>query len=147
VTCAESIPFITASDVARETAHTFAGATRVRLQQAACRVWHVPAVRPDFVRPVVTDVPTIMFSNEFDAATPVWIARADLPGFSHGRQIIDHQFGHVEDWDCFLTIANSFFASGDVARVADGCAARPTAIVFRRAARTATLILLRKHSA
>lgn len=78
-TCSEDTPFITQSEIRRETAGTFAGDTRIQLQKAACARWPVPTVDPGFLEPVHSTVPTLMVSDRYDAATPWWIGTPIFP--------------------------------------------------------------------
>jgi pimeloyl-ACP methyl ester carboxylesterase len=120
-TCAEGVPFITARDLREHTAATFQGDTRVQMHRRACAIWNVPPVSRRFLEPVRSNAPTLMISGKYDPATPWWTGHAILPGFSRGRQIIDPNTGHLDDWDCFQSMALPFIDDPDPLRVNDAC--------------------------
>jgi hypothetical protein len=64
VTCSESVPFITRSDIAG-TEHTFVGSYRITSHIAACRGWPRGDVGKDFIRPVRSDSPAARGDQEF----------------------------------------------------------------------------------
>jgi pimeloyl-ACP methyl ester carboxylesterase len=70
VTCAEDLPFIDDTTLARETARTFLGDMRVKEQRAACGEWMRGPAPPDVHRLVRSDVPVLLISGERDAVVP-----------------------------------------------------------------------------
>src|SRR5262249_6112820 len=87
-TCLEDVPRISDGEVARETANTYLGDTRVRQQQAACRQSvHGTAPRGEAdTTPVRSDIPVFMLSGTIDPVTrPRWAADAGrhLPHSTH----------------------------------------------------------------
>ncbi len=100
VTCAEDIPFITESDVARTSAHSFEGDLRVRAQQRACRIWDVTPAPKSFVEPVRSDAPILMISGTDDPASPPAFADAALRYLPNARILLVRNAGHGTETSC-----------------------------------------------
>ena len=100
VTCAEDVPFITEADIARTSAGTFMGDTRVRAQQHACAIWNVQPVSRAFVQPVRSDSPILMVSGADDPASPPQFGRAALRYLPSARQIVIPHASHEVDLPC-----------------------------------------------
>jgi pimeloyl-ACP methyl ester carboxylesterase len=98
VQCVEEIPFNTVERVAQTSHIERIGAfTRndVLARKADCEVWGVPSAAPFENDPVVSDVPALILSGQFDPVTPPAYAAAAastlpkshvvvLPGYGHG---------------------------------------------------------------
>ena len=108
VTCSEDVPFITERQIADETRDTFVGDRRIRAHQAACGEWPRADVPKDFLNPVTSDVPTILYSGEADGSTPEWVAAAALPFLSNGRQIHVRHTGHQIPGPCTWDLIRDF---------------------------------------
>jgi pimeloyl-ACP methyl ester carboxylesterase len=100
VTCAEDIPFITEADIARTSAGTFQGDTRVRAQQHACAIWNVRPVARAFNQPVRSDAPILMISGADDPASPPDLGRAALRYLPNARQILIPHAAHEIELAC-----------------------------------------------
>jgi len=116
-TCAEDIPFITEAEVARTSAGSFEGDTRVRAQQRACRIWNVRRASPSFLRPVRSSVPTLMISGEEDPATPPGYGRDELRYLPNGVQIIIPHASHEVESECVDALIVTFIRSGYAKRL------------------------------
>lgn len=99
-TCAEDVPFIAEADVASSSAGTFMGATRVRAQQRACRIWNVRSVSRDFATPVRSDKPILMLSGTDDPASPPQFGREALQYLPNARQILIPHASHEIELPC-----------------------------------------------
>ena len=100
VTCAEDLPFITESALARASAGTFQGDTRVRAQQHACDIWNVRRAAASFVQPVRSDAPILMISGADDPATPPQYATEALRYLPNARQIVIPHATHDSESAC-----------------------------------------------
>jgi pimeloyl-ACP methyl ester carboxylesterase len=124
VTCAEDIPFITEADVARTSAHTFMGDTRVRAQQHACAIWNVRPVSRAFMEPVRSDVPILMISGADDPASPPQFGRAALRYLPNARQILIPHASHQTELPCADRLIVAFVRSRSAKKLdAAACAA------------------------
>lgn len=108
MTCAEDIPFITEADVARSSAGTFMGATRVRAQQHACTIWKVRTVASAFDTPVRTGAPILMLSGTDDPASPPQFGREALRYLPNARQILIPHASHEIELPCADTLIVEF---------------------------------------
>src|SRR4029077_4159091 len=88
ITCAEDIPFITEADIARTSAGSFIGDTRVRAQQHACAIWGVRPVAATYDEPVRSDAPVFMISGTDDPTTPPQYARDELAYLPNAKQLL-----------------------------------------------------------
>jgi pimeloyl-ACP methyl ester carboxylesterase len=70
VTCAEDVPRIEPSAISRLTFGTYLGDDRVRSQIAACSGWPTADVPSSYGDPVVSDVPTLLWSGSLDPVVP-----------------------------------------------------------------------------
>jgi pimeloyl-ACP methyl ester carboxylesterase len=103
VQCAESLPFI---DNARlgtvdpGVKPVVAGAMDWQYLIDNCAAWDVPPAPAEFNRPVVSDIPTLLFAGTYDPITPpAWAERAAdtlsashvviVPGMGHGVVDVD----------------------------------------------------------
>ncbi len=100
VTCAEDIPFITRSDVARTSADSFEGDLRVRAQQRACRIWDVAPAPRSFVAPVRSDAPILMISGTDDPSSPSAYAQEALRYLSNARILLIRNASHGTETRC-----------------------------------------------
>ncbi len=100
VTCAEDIPFITEAQIAKASAGSFIGDTRVRAQQHACSIWNVKPVSSSYQTPVRSTVPILMTSGQDDPATPPELGREALRYLPNGHQIIIPHAGHDQELAC-----------------------------------------------
>ncbi|MBV8344857.1 MAG: alpha/beta fold hydrolase [Candidatus Eremiobacteraeota bacterium] len=100
VTCAEDVPFITESDVARTSASSFEGDLRVRAQQRACRIWDVAPAPASFVRPVRSDAPILMISGTDDPTSPPAYAREALRYLRNARMLLVRNASHGTETRC-----------------------------------------------
>ncbi len=124
VTCAEDVPFITEPDIARTSAGTFMGDTRVRAQQHACAIWNVQPVSRAFVQPVQSNAPILMVSGADDPASPPEFGRAALQYLPNARQIVIPHASHEIDLPCADRLIVDFVRARSAKKLATAsCAA------------------------
>ena len=121
ITCAESIPFITESELKRETTSTFLGDYRTRVHIAACKDWPRANVPPGFIEPVKSNKPLLMISGMIDPASPSWLGTAALKYLPNGRQVLVPNTGHAFNSPCVQNIAEEFLEKGSATEIATGC--------------------------
>ena len=106
-TCLEDVPRISDAEIARETAHTYLGDTRVRAQQAVCRAW-VGATKPvGDSTPVRSDVPVFMLSGTIDPVTRPRFAVDAARSLPHSVHVIAPG-GHVPGGSCIYEMEQRF---------------------------------------
>ena len=128
-TCSEDVPRITEEEIARETADTYLGDTRVREQQAACKQWPHKPVRDADVQPVRSSVPVFLLSGTIDPVTrPRFAADAArwLPNSIH----VIAPGGHVPSGSCVDAMERQFLSTGSP-RIDTSCTASMTLPAFR----------------
>ena len=121
VTCAESIPFITGTEVESETKNTFLGDYRTRAHMEACRQWSRANVPPGFIEPVNSDKPVLMISGMIDPATPFWLGAAAIKYLPNGRQLLVPNTGHSFNDPCVQNIAEQFLEHASVSGLVIDC--------------------------
>ncbi len=98
--CAEWTPFVAQREVRAEAARSFVGDSRVRAQQHACAIWHVPPMPPHFDDAVRSEAPILMITGSDDPATPPQPAAAALRFLPKARQVIVRGAGHATETPC-----------------------------------------------
>jgi len=121
VTCSEATPFITDQEIVTETRGTFLGDRRVRAHIAACREWARGKVPRDFIDPIRSQIPVVMFSGEADGSTPPWIAEAAVKFLPSGRQIKAIHTGHQIDGPCTWNLMQAFISNPSVQQLDASC--------------------------
>lgn len=98
--CAEQLPFITPAEIVRTSANSFQGDSRVRAEQAACRIWNVRAVPSSEDRVVRSSLPVLMISGTNDPTSPAIYARQELRYLPNARIVLQRGAGHGETTAC-----------------------------------------------
>ena len=112
VVCGEDLPFISESDIVRETAGTVYGDTLVRSYKKACENWPRPQIPASFVEPVKSNAAVLMLSGDLDPVTPPWLAAAAVKHLANGRQLVIRNGSHSTVTDCTEGLAADFIAKG-----------------------------------
>ncbi len=108
VVCAESVPFITEADIAKETAGTWMGAGWIHSMQKTCAEWGVHRAQDSFLDPVRSDVPVLILSGDYDPATPPYIAERVVPYLPASRHIILKNGTHGTESACVDGLVSAF---------------------------------------
>jgi pimeloyl-ACP methyl ester carboxylesterase len=118
VTCAEDIAFLDAAEAARLAKGTFVGDLRVRQQVAGCAQWPAPKVGEEFLAPVRSTVPVLLFTGEYDPATPREGAEQVAQALPNSRTLIvpggAHVFYGLEGIECLDRLAAEMMDKGPV---------------------------------
>ena len=128
VTCAEDVPFIDQEEAARLNANNPFGNYRVFQQTRACGMWPRGEIPADYLEPVRSNAPVLIFSGNMDPVTPpkygAEVAR-DLPNSRH--VIIPegaHEVDGLADPGCIDRIALEFLDKGDAKDLDVSCVER-----------------------
>lgn len=129
LTCSEDVPFIREDEIPAAVQGTFLGDFRIRKQQAACAAWPVRPVDRKFLDPVVSDVPTLLFSGERDPVTPPSGAERAARTLKNSLSVVVPDGGHgyfgVEGaMECFDSLVVRFIEAGTVKGLDTSCLAR-----------------------
>lgn len=113
VTCTEDVPFITDKEVDSLTRNTFMGDYRVKQQQRACDGWARGSIPSDYFEPLVSNIPTLVFSGYFDPVTPPSMAEQIVKTLSNSYLIsiptMSHTFDGLSNPECFDKIVIDFY--------------------------------------
>jgi pimeloyl-ACP methyl ester carboxylesterase len=126
-TCAEDLPYTSASELEEAARGSFLGAELARDWLRTCAAFPAASPRPGFRDPVRSEVPTLLLSGELDPVTPPsWAeeARKTLPRSLH---VIMPGVGHgVSAHGCVPRLIARFLAAGTTAGLDPGCVAQST---------------------
>lgn len=98
--CAEQLPFITEAAVARTSANSFQGDTRVRAEQQACKIWNVRPVPASEDAIVRSNLPVLMISGTNDPTSPAIYAQQELQYLPNARIVLQRGAGHGATTPC-----------------------------------------------
>src|SRR5206468_5507096 len=117
VTCAEDVRFINPEEAAKLTAGNPFGNYRVFQQTRACRVWPRGEIPSDFLEPVRSNAPVLIFSGNMDPVTPPKYGEQVARYLPTCRHVVIPQAGHgvdgLTDPGCIDRIAIEFLDKGD----------------------------------
>src|SRR5438874_1920312 len=125
VTCAEDVPFINPEEAARLTAGNPFGNYRVFQQTSACGMWPRGEIPTDFLEPVSSNAPVLIFSGNMDPVTPPKYGEEVVKHLRNSRHIIIAEAGHgddgLKDPGCVDRIAIEFLGKGDARNLDASC--------------------------
>ena len=120
VICAEDVPFIRESDVARETEGTFLGSRRVRQAMGFCRAWRArPAAA--VASPVSSGVPTLIVTGDLDPVTPHAFADEAARHLSRAATLRIPFGSHINGGPCVDGIASEFIRRASLEGIDTSC--------------------------
>ncbi len=125
VTCAEDVPHIDLDSARQQARGTILGDYRLRQHVGACSVWPRGSVPDDWLEPVVSNIPTLLFNGEFDPSTPPWTGRQVVRHLSNGLHVIlkNESHGGEHSWDhCTSRIEARFLETGSIQGLDVSCA-------------------------
>jgi hypothetical protein len=78
--------------------------------EEVCRVWDVPSELPEADEAVVSTIPTLLLSGEFDPGTPPAFAEIAAAGLSHHYSYVFPSMGHTDAFlsRCWSSIQSQF---------------------------------------
>jgi pimeloyl-ACP methyl ester carboxylesterase len=128
VTCAEDVPFINPEEATTLTAGNPFGDYRVFQQTRACGTWPRGEIPTDFLEPVRSDAPVLIFSGNMDPVTPPKYGEEVAVHLPNSRHVIIPEAGHgvdgLTDPDCIDRIAIEFLDKGDAKNLDVSCVER-----------------------
>lgn len=117
VTCTEDVPFISPQETDSLTRNTFMGDYRVAQQQQACSQWARGSVPEHYFDPLVSNIPTLVFSGYFDPVTPPSMAKQIVQTLPNSFLItiptMSHTFEGLSKPECFDKMVLDFFNTPD----------------------------------
>jgi pimeloyl-ACP methyl ester carboxylesterase len=115
-TCAEVMPFTDKpADVRYAQTTSWYGDGRDLAQQAACRIWNVPAMPASFDQPVRSEAPVLMVSGTLDSATPSYEGKEELRYLPNGRQMLVRNAPHDTESPCVDKTIEAFIRTDSAA--------------------------------
>jgi pimeloyl-ACP methyl ester carboxylesterase len=128
VTCAEDVPFINREEAAKLTAGSPFGNYRVFQQTRACGMWPRGDIPTDFLQPVRSNAPVLIFSGNMDPVTPPKYGEEVAQHLPNSRHVIIPHAGHgvdgLADPGCIDRIAIEFLDKGDTKNLDVSCVER-----------------------
>jgi len=116
VTCAEDLPWVKASEAKQLAANTFLGDYRYRQQSEACALWPRAELGAGYSRPVVSNVPVLIFTGEWDPVTPPANGAAVARHLAKSVHLVvphgGHGFNGLEGTECIDRLQAEFVARG-----------------------------------
>ena len=128
VTCAEDVPFINQEEAAKLTAGNPFGNYRVFQQTRACGMWPRGEIPSDFLEPVRSNAPVLIFSGNMDPVTPPKYGEQVARHLPNSRHVVIPQAGHgvdgLTDPGCIDRIAIECLDKGDAKNLDVSCVER-----------------------
>jgi pimeloyl-ACP methyl ester carboxylesterase len=125
VTCAEDVPFIDPAEATKLTAGNPFGDYRVLQQTRACSMWPRGEIPSDFLEPVRSNAPVLIFSGNMDPVTPPKYGEEVAQHLPNSKHVIVPEAGHgpfgLTDPGCVDRIAIEFLDKGDAKNLDVSC--------------------------
>ncbi len=121
IICAEDVPWITDADLAKETSGTIMGALRTEYDRSACNEWPRAKITADYIKPVYSLAPVLIFSGDTDPVAPSWIAEGAAKHLPNSRHIIIKYGAHTTSAPCLDKLMEQFLDSGSAKSLDDSC--------------------------
>jgi pimeloyl-ACP methyl ester carboxylesterase len=128
VTCAEDVPFINQEEAAKLTAGNPFGNYRVFQQTRACAMWPRGEIPTDFLQPVHSNAPVLIFSGNIDPVTPPKYGEEVAKYLPNSRHVIVPEAGHgmdgLSDQECVDRLIIEFMDNGSAKDLDTSCVER-----------------------
>jgi pimeloyl-ACP methyl ester carboxylesterase len=128
VTCAEDVPFINQEEAAALNATNPFGNYRVFEQTRACGIWPRGEIPINFLDPVSSNAPVLIFSGNMDPITPPKYGEEVARHLPKSRHVIIPEAGHgpegLSDPGCIDRIAIEFLDKGNAKNLDVSCIER-----------------------
>jgi len=125
VTCAEDVPFINPQEARKLTEGNPFGDYRVFQQTRACGMWPRGEIPTDFLDPVSSNAPVLIFSGNLDPVTPPKYGEEVARHLPNSRHVVIAEAGHgvdgLTDAGCIDRIALEFLEKGDAKNLDVSC--------------------------
>ena len=142
VVCTEDVPFFQPDSFDQHRLEaTYMGDLVLNALQETCAVWPQGVIDPNFKQPLHSDIPTLLFSGEWDPITPPAYAEQAMQHLSNARHFVVPGQGHsVSVLGCAPTLVAQFIQSASPAELDGTCLQRlqatPVFIDFNGPAQT-----------
>ncbi len=126
-TCAEDVPFIDPLAARTDAAGTALGSYRLDQHLDACAVWPRGPVPDDWLSPVVSEAPTLLFSAELDPSTPPRTGYQVAEHLPNSLLVVmeNETHGAEINWDtCGAPLSLELLRTGSVEGLDPSCARR-----------------------
>jgi pimeloyl-ACP methyl ester carboxylesterase len=128
VTCSEDIPFINQEEATTLNANNPFGNYRVFQQTRACGMWPRGQIPRDFLEPVQSNAPVLIFSGNLDPVTPPKYGEEVAKYLPNSRHVIipeaAHEVSGLTDPGCLDRIALEFLDKADAKNIDVSCVDR-----------------------
>lgn len=122
VLCAEDAPFIDLDQVLEEAKDTYLEGEAAKLFSAICQVWSSGRMDSKYREPLVSDIPTLLFSGEHDPVTPPAYGERVSSGLSSSLHLVAPTMGHnVVIRGCAPQLVQQFLDDGSPTRLDGSC--------------------------
>ena len=121
IMCPEDIVSVTDDEVKQATANTFLGSYVIDEYRAACKMWPIAKIAPDFRTPVTVRVPTLLVSGHFDPVTPQQYADRIAKSLPLARQIVSPTTAHGSASRCPLQAVLQVMTTGSLDALPEVC--------------------------
>lgn len=124
VTCAEDLPWIKKEE-GLDADNTFLGSYRLRQQREACALWPRGDIPKDYATPARSNVPTLIFSGQWDPVTPPFYGENAAKNLPNSLHVVipsgGHGFGGLEGLNCISDLTTAFVDNGSVRGLDASC--------------------------
>ncbi len=125
MTCAEDVPFIDLEKARADAKGTVLGGYRLDQHLGACAQWPRGAVPADWLDPVQSNAPALLFSGELDPSTPPETGLEVAQNLPNSLHVVfrNETHGAAANWDnCGAPMEASFVENADIAGIDTSCA-------------------------
>ena len=128
VVCTEDAPYFTAQEEdLLELDETYLGRDMYETLATMCSIWPQGYKYSDIKEPLISDIPTLVLSGEFDPITPPKWGQIVMPGLSQAKHIIAPGQGHgVISRGCFPKLILDFVETDAITDTPDQQSANAT---------------------
>ncbi len=106
VSCAEDVPYMPTST---NVTNSLFGDDLFELMRARCELWDSVIADASFKEPVISDIPTLLLSGEYDPVTPPEFADKAMQTLSNAQHLVAKGQGHiVSTRGCMPQIVSAF---------------------------------------
>ena len=121
ITCSEDNPFVDLKTVLPQAEGTIMGADRLRDNRKACEIWGINPAGPSFLKPIISDIPTLILVGALDSITPPQNAYNIEGNLSDAVVLVFDSQGHDIDVPCALDTKIAFIKAGTTVSVDRDC--------------------------
>ena len=125
VTCAEDVPFIDQDEAVKANAGNPFGNYRVEQQTRACSLWPQGKIPDDYLQPVSSNAPVLIFSGYMDPVTPPERGEEVASHLPNSRHVVIPHGAHGMDGltnvACFDKLVLEFLAKGSAHDLDTSC--------------------------